>query len=234
MSRDPAWGRLRHAALSRPTRGQAIIGVLCALLGFGIVQQVSSVRTQSPFASARTEDLVQILDSLDQRSQRLDAQITTLTAARDRLRSSRDAEAAAAKERQRRADEVGILAGTVAAQGPGVVVTLTGEVTAGLVLDTVQELRDAGAEAMEINGQRVVVSTAFTDSDTAVLVNGKAVGGPKRPVVIRAIGNSATLATSLTIPGGVVETAAADGVRVTIVKAKTVTVRAVVPAPTRS
>ena len=78
MSRDPAWGRLRHAALSRPTRGQAIIGVLCALLGFGIVQQVSSVRTQSPFASARTEDLVQILDSLDQRSQRLDAQITTL------------------------------------------------------------------------------------------------------------------------------------------------------------
>ncbi|HCK78534.1 MAG TPA: hypothetical protein DHW34_00790 [Actinobacteria bacterium] len=234
MSRDPAWGRLRHAALSRPTRGQAIIGVLCALLGFGIVQQVSSVRTQSPFASARTEDLVQILDSLDQRSQRLDAQITTLTAARDRLRSSRDAEAAAAKERQRRADEVGILAGTVAAEGPGVVVTLSGEVSAGLVLDTVQELRDAGAEAMEINGQRVVVSTAFTDSDTAVLVNGKPVGGPKRPIVIRAIGNSATLATSLTIPGGVVETAAADGVRVTIVRAQTVTVRAVVPAPTRS
>ena len=56
-----------------------------------------------------------------------------------------------------------ILTGTVAATGPGVTLTIDdpdGSVTAATLLDGVEELRDAGAEAIEINDSvRVVAST---------------------------------------------------------------------------
>ena len=64
---------------------------------------------------------------------------------------------------------LGILAGTVPATGPGVTITIDdpdGAVTRPTLLDGVEELRDAGAEAIEINDSvRVVASTSFTDGD---------------------------------------------------------------------
>ena len=62
---------------------------------------------------------------------------------------------AALAETQRRAKVLGILAGTLPATGPGVVVAITdpqGKVRANVVLTVVQELRDAGAEALQIEG----------------------------------------------------------------------------------
>ena len=59
---------------------------------------------------------------------------------------------------------LGILAGTVAAEGPGIVVTIDGVDDAALLLDTVQELRDAGAEAIQLGDVRVVASTYFTQA----------------------------------------------------------------------
>ncbi|MCX6419365.1 MAG: DUF881 domain-containing protein, partial [Actinobacteria bacterium] len=150
------WRRLRNVLFAKPSRDQLVIAVLCAILGFAVVQQVSIVNSDEVLATARSEDLVQILDSLDQRNQRLDAELATLKDTKARLESGQDAAATAAKERQIRDAELGILAGTLAAQGPGVVVTMTGPVTSSLLLDAVQELRDAGAEAIQINQVRVV------------------------------------------------------------------------------
>ena len=225
------WRRLRNVFFAKPSRDQLLIAVLCAVLGFVVVQQVSIVNSDEVLATARSEDLVQILDSLDQRNQRLDSELTTLKDTKARLESGQDAATTAAKERQVRDAELGILAGTLAAQGPGVVVTMTGPVTSSLLLDTVQELRDAGAEAIQINQVRVVAQTAFeAGANDAVVVGGVTIGKGTGTYRITAIGDSATLASSLRIPGGVVESAKTDGVKVLIVEKSEVKVSAVVAA----
>src|SRR5207342_2846105 len=71
--------------------------------------------------------------------------------------------------------------------------------------DAVQELRDAGAEALQVGDQRVVVSTWFGDppaGQKGVLVDGVLVHAPYE---IRAIGDPRTLSAALRIPGGVVD-----------------------------
>ena len=225
------WRRLRNVFFAKPSRDQLLIAVLCAVLGFAVVQQVSIVNSDEVLATARSEDLVQILDSLDQRNQRLDSELTTLKDTKARLESGQDAATTAAKERQVRDAELGILAGTLAAQGPGVVVTMTGPVTSSLLLDAVQELRDAGAEAIQINQVRVVAQTAFeTGANDEVVVGGVTIGKGSGTYRLTAIGDSATLASSLRIPGGVVESARTDGVTVVIVEKSEVKVSAVLPA----
>ena len=225
------WRRLRNVFFAKPSRDQLLIAVLCAVLGFVVVQQVSIFNSDEVLATARSEDLVQILDSLDQRNQRLDSELTTLKDTKARLESGQDAATTAAKERQVRDAELGILAGTLAAQGPGVVVTMTGPVTSSLLLDAVQELRDAGAEAIQINQVRVVAQTAFeTGANDEVVVGGVTIGKGSGTYRLTAIGDSATLASSLRIPGGVVESARTDGVKVVIVEKSEVKVSAVLPA----
>jgi uncharacterized protein YlxW (UPF0749 family) len=108
---------------------------------------------------------------------------------------------------------------------------MTGPVTSSLLLDAVQELRDAGAEAIQINQVRVVAQTAFeAGANDAVVVGGVTIGKGTGTYRITAIGDSATLASSLRIPGGVVESAKTDGVKVVIVEKSEVKVSAVLPA----
>ena len=61
-----------------------------------------------------------------------------------------------------------MLAGTVPVTGPGLVVTVedpNGSVTYDTLIDIVQELRDAGAEAVAVNDIRIGVATAFAERD---------------------------------------------------------------------
>jgi uncharacterized protein YlxW (UPF0749 family) len=167
---------------------------------------------------------------LDQRSARLDSEITELEQTRERLAGARDKEAAAQAEREQRDRELGVLAGTVPAQGPGVALRFSGPVKSVLLLDTVQELRDAGAEAQQVADVRIVASTSFLDGPTpgTVIVDGVTVTAP---FVLKAIGAPATLTSALRIPGGISDAAAADGVQLTIAASPEVSIDAVRPLP---
>ena len=136
---------------------------------------------------------------------RLGNDARALEVTRDRLAGGADTSAEALKAAQERVDTLGILAGTAPAEGPGIVLTIDdpdGKVTSTLLLDALQELRDAGAEAVQIGDVRVVVDTYFTDTPTGIEVSGKRV---RSPYVITAIGGSATMASAMDIPGGVNE-----------------------------
>ncbi len=68
------------------------------------------------------------------------------------------------------------------------------------LLDGVEELRAAGAEAIEFNDEvRVVAQTSFEDADRGVVVDGQRIAAP---YVIDVIGNPDTLATTLDFIGG--------------------------------
>ncbi|HEV2685897.1 MAG TPA: DUF881 domain-containing protein, partial [Actinomycetota bacterium] len=111
---------------------------------------------------------------------------------------------------QQQLEAVQILLGLVPVKGPGIVMTFEDPKTTmgpDVLLDTVQELRDAGAEAIEISGVRIVASTAFTGAPGALRIGGTPVS---QPYELKAIGPASTLAEAMRIPGGVVDSLAAD------------------------
>jgi uncharacterized protein YlxW (UPF0749 family) len=207
--RSPEGDRRERPSRARgplPRRSQLLVGLLCATLGFALAVQVHTTRSTPSLAAARPEDLVSILDDLTARGDRLRAEADSLTATRDRLTAGGQESTAALDEARQRADTLGILAGTVPATGAGIVLTITdpqASVRSDVLLDTMEELRDAGAEAMSVSGVRVVTSTYFLDRDGGVEVDGRLL---RPPYVFLVIGDPRTLAAALDIPGGVLDT----------------------------
>ncbi|MFU8874207.1 DUF881 domain-containing protein [Micromonospora sp. SL4-19] len=194
----------------RLTSAGAMIAVLLALLGFTLVVQLKTTSTDPTLAATREEDLVRISSDLDSRERRLRQDIAALEDSQRQLRSGEQGRQAALDEATRRADELGILAGTLPAVGPGLSVRFQGgdkAMSSMRILDAVQELRGAGAEAMQILGSdgsavRIIASTYFVDAQGGgLMVDGRRLTGP---YTILVIGDSATMRTALNIPGGVV------------------------------
>lgn len=113
--------------------------------------------------------------------------------------------------------EARFLAGLTPVQGPGVVVTLTdskkpfpapmpvGVTPPNTIHDSdinqvVNELKAAGAEAVAVNGQRLVATSSIRSAGPTVFINSV----PQAPpFVINAIGDPKALASALNLPGGI-------------------------------
>ncbi|HET7173432.1 MAG TPA: DUF881 domain-containing protein [Nocardioidaceae bacterium] len=219
--------RLLDGLLGRPSRGQVIVAVLVMLLGFAAAVQMHITHTSNDFAGQRRQDLVDLLDSLSSAADRADAQISELQRTRSKLQSQSRAKAAALAEDRRRLQVLGILAGTLPATGPGVIVTIDdprGTVSAAAILNGIEELRDAGAEAIQINHRvRVVASTYVTDGDGGIIVDGHQLAPP---YVIDAIGSAHTLGQAVVFPGGLSDDVSALGGKVSVQQAGKVVVSA--------
>jgi uncharacterized protein YlxW (UPF0749 family) len=216
-------------ALRSPSRGQAVAAVLLAVLGFAAVTQVRANGRDDSYVGARQGDLIQYINSLSLASQRAESEIGRLQATRDALGSDTESRRAALSRAREQADTLGILAGTVPAVGPGVRVTVTASgngVGTNQLINGLQELRDAGAEVIELNGKvRVVAQTSLQDtSGGGVLVDGTLL---RSPYVIKAIGDPHTLATALDFAGGFVSEVRGVGGKVRIAQVDSVQVTTV-------
>lgn len=220
------------AAPAPPTsnrRAGLLIGVLCLVLGFALAVQVRTTSDASGLSAARPEDLVRILDDLSAREDRLRQDIAGQEDLRDRLASGDDQAATALDEARQREQQLAILAGTVAAEGPGIELTVSdpgAEVGPEVVLDAIQELRAAGAEALQVGNVRIGVSSAVTGQPGELVIDGIALTAP---YTVLAIGDPQTLQTALTIPGGVVNTVSRAGGEAVIEEQDSVRVSALRP-----
>jgi uncharacterized protein YlxW (UPF0749 family) len=209
-----------------------LIGVLTLLLGFAFAVQVRSNDQDTQLAGAREEDLVRILDDLNAREERLRQQLADQRSALQELSSSDSQTAAAVEEARRRTEAIGILNGTIAAQGAGLRMTIHDPEQAVRVadlLDAVQELRGAGAETMQIDDVRVGVSTAVTGQPGDLMIDGHPISAPYEVLVI---GSPQDMETALNIPGGVVQHIGNRGGSVDIVQAPDIVVDALRPLDT--
>ncbi|HET9945639.1 MAG TPA: DUF881 domain-containing protein [Actinomycetes bacterium] len=237
---EPVRGRarLRSALHPRGTRAQVVAALLCGVLGFAAAVQVRSTQDEG-LSGLRQTDLVRILDDVSERSARLQTEARELQETRDRVTG--DDDQAALQEARDRTRVLGILAGTLPARGPGIQLTITdpeGEVGADVLIDTLQELRDAGAEAVEISSVdgpavRVVASTSFVEagepgSGAGVEVDGTVLRAPYRFVVI---GEPGTLATALEIPGGILEVLDQRGAQGVVTQEQSVEITSLRVAP---
>jgi len=199
---EAAVQRLREA-LFRPSRAQLIVGVLLAVLGFAAITQVRVNNTDNTYAGYREQDLVDALAGLSDTSQRAQLEINGLETTRRQLEQSRLAQSAALSAAQKQAEELNILAGLVPVTGPGIRLTVTEgprPVDVDAVLDTIQELRSAGAEAIQVNGKvRLVAQSAIEAAPGGLSVDGTLLTSP---YVFDVIGDPHTLAGALGLVDG--------------------------------
>ena len=238
-----SWQQLRSALRPGASKGHLLPALLCALLGFAVVVQVRSTQ-DAGLDGLRQTDLVRILDDVTERSDRLRTEARDLEDTRARVTGGTDGTRAALEEARERSRVLGILAGTLPAVGPGIELTISdpeGNVGSDVLLDTLQELRDAGAEAVEISSLdgpavRVVASTSFVDpaegvqegQPSRVVVDGTELTSPYR---FRVIGDSRTLAAALDIPGGVLDVLAQSEAQGVVDPSDEVTIASLRAAP---
>jgi uncharacterized protein YlxW (UPF0749 family) len=199
--------------VARRGRSQLVFGalavVLCVLLGIAIVTQARQTESGDSLETARPADLLVLLDSLQQREAALNTEVADLQRNLAQLQASGSNDQAAIENAQARLAALSILIGTVAATGPGVTLTIEDKapgVPAETMLDVINELRAAGAEAIEIRGGsasiRVGVDTWVVGTPGALVVDGATLNPPYS---VLAIGDPPTLAAAMNIPGGAMD-----------------------------
>ena len=207
---EPSAGRVRRA-LTQPSRRQAVVAVLLAVLGFAFVVQVRDTAANDTYAGLREDELIQVLDGLTGTAERARREVDRLDARRDELLDESRARAAALDEAEQRVRTLNIVAGLVPVSGPGLRITITestSRVAVGSLLDTVQELRTAGAEAMEFNDAiRLGADSHFEDAVGGIELDGRLL---ESPYVLEVIGDPHLLQTALAFSSGPVETLQSD------------------------
>lgn len=205
-----SWRRIGRALAPRATRAQAMAGLLCALLGFAIVVQVQQNRSDG-LSTLRQDELVRILDEVTQRTEELEAEASALRAQRSELVTGSDTRRAAREAATERAAIQGILAGRLPAQGPGIELTIRDprrEVPALVLYNVLEELRNAGAEVVQLDEIRITASSWFLDTAQGVVVDGTVVEPPYRWL---AIGDPEVISPALNMPGGALATVRSNG-----------------------
>jgi uncharacterized protein YlxW (UPF0749 family) len=224
----PEVARRRLArALLHPGRGQVVVAVLLAVLGAAAVTQVRLAGSDNEYAGLRQADLIQALNGLQAASRRTQQDINDLQATRDSLRDNNEKTATALDQARQQLTTLGVLAGTLAAHGPGVRITVTvpdSHLSVNLLLDGIEELRDAGAEAIEINDSvRVVAQTSFESASGGIDVDGRVLHSP---FTLDVIGDPGSLTTALKFPGGFVDDISLDEGKVSIRQSQDIQVTA--------
>lgn len=230
-ARQDGASRLK-AALVHPSRHQLIVGALMLVLGAGAVLQVRLVNSDDDYSGMRQPELIQVLNGLNAAARRNERALEELERTRDGLRSQTAKRQTALEQAREELTTLGILAGTLPATGPGLRVTVEmpedEALTTNQLLDGLEELRDAGAEAIEINDSvRVIAQTSLQDTIEGLEIDGALL---RPPYVIDVIGDPETLETALGVPGGFkddigtsgeVEVERLDDVEVTVLRTPT-------------
>jgi uncharacterized protein YlxW (UPF0749 family) len=204
------WRRLARTLRPRATPAQVLAGVLCAALGFAIAVQVSQSDADS-LSTMRESELVNLLDQTTRQADELQDQVAELDRTRQELQSGSTSREAALEAATRSAAVQGILSGRLPAVGPGITVTVSdpsGSVSALTLLNLLEELRNAGAEAVQLEDLRLTASSYVIAADDGVEVDGVVLSPPYRWT---AIGDPQTMATALSIPGGALAKVQVDG-----------------------
>ena len=198
----------------------ALAVVLCLLLGVAIATQARQTESGDALETARPADLLVLLDSLQQREAALNTEVAELQRTLASLQASGTSDQAAIDNARSRLAALSIMIGTVAARGPGVTISIDDPargVAPETMLDVINELRAAGAEAMEVNAGnlavRVGVDTWVVGKAGWLAMDGLMLAPPYS---VLAIGDPPTLAAAMNIPGGAVDSVERVGGTMTV------------------
>ena len=217
-----------------------ILGIVCLLLTTAIIVQIktikhSGVETNATFSEDSLRDeVLRWKEKSDNASEELSKVEKELE--KQRIKATQNDETSKSNEEEIKVSNA--VLGLSDVTGEGVEITLqdnqdvttetaTNDISYYVVhdidiLSVVNELKNAGAEAISINGERIINTTSITCAGNVAQINGEKVGAP---FIIRAIGKSETLYEALNRPGGYIELLNDSGIVSNIKKSNNITIQ---------
>lgn len=185
---------------------QLALTAVALVLGFIVVLQIRAQSGAADLAGRSAQDLTVLVANLNTRNDQLRGEIAALEGELGDLRTAQDRGQTSVDQLREDLARIEGWAGLLPVTGPGVRVRIEGPIHAGAVDDVVNELRNAGAEAIAIDGIRDVPGVVVTGDPGALTVDGTAAAGV---VEIEAVGDPGALGGTLTRAGGLVAQLAA-------------------------
>lgn len=185
----------------RRGRNQVTIAAVTFLLGILVVTQLRTQSSGTPFAGLSSQDLTVLVANLDDRNDQLRLETANLERELSTIQQNTQRGDASVDELRADLRRVRLYAGIDPATGPGVSITVHGPIDGGGLDDLVNELRNAGAEAMALDGVRLVPGIVALGPPGAVSLHGRTLADP---FTIDAIGAPDKLTGSLTRSGGII------------------------------
>lgn len=179
-----------------------LVVVLCALLGYGYVIQLNN--TDQTYESMSEEELIRLINETNSQVQKLEQRRDELNSQLESLKDTADKNAQAQEIARQNEETSGLLSGRLPAVGQGITVRISQgsnqDVDASVLFTLIEELRNAGAEVIQINDIRVVTSTYISDVKSGLECDGQEL---KAPFVVKAIGDPENLQNAINLAGGV-------------------------------
>lgn len=189
---------------SQAKRTQIAIAAVTMLLGILIVTQLRVHQSATQALQNATEsDLTQIVSKLDGEINTLRVEAADLRLQLFKIEQASNNSAEVMTESSKNLNNLKIIAGLTKVYGPGIKALVTDEdatLRAYDMVDIITELRVGGAEAISINGIRIVAATGISETQEAIFINQKQVAAPYE---VLAIGNPEVIHDALVIPGGI-------------------------------
>ncbi len=207
-----------------------VLGIMCFALTTGICIQIKTVKSTNSASSQNYEEnnlRAEVLkykekyDNLLKETEKIDAQLQEQIESATKNNSELE-------EAKNQINEGNKTIGLTEVTGPGVIITVAdSEIDSNSVVDAtdfiihdtdilkiVNELKNAGAEAISINNQRVILTTPIICGGNIININGERIGSPFE---IKAIGSPEALA-NLSRPGGWLSKLEKRGIKVSAIK----------------
>lgn len=190
------------------------ISIVCIVLSTAITVQIRTMEDENSVVSQAfaNSELKDTLLEWKEKSENAEAELEKSTIELEKIRQASTTNDNSSKEKQEELKKYNQLLGITDVVGPGIVLTVSDSSNEGTSIDLsnlivhdtdlrnlVNELANAGAEAISINDERIVNTTCITCAGNVIQINGNKVGSP---FVIKAIGNQESLYGAITRPGG--------------------------------
>ena len=190
----------------RAPQSQLLVAAVAFLLGLLVVVQIRSQSGGDRLATLSAQDLTLLVGNLNADNDRLRGEIASLQRQMDSLEVGGTRGASSVADIRTDLNRIRAWAGLDPVAGDGITITIRGPIGAAEVEDVVNELHNAGAEAIAIDDVRVVTGTVIGGLPGSISVDDTQLADP---FTIRAIGSKESLTGSLTRAGGIVAALAA-------------------------
>ena len=196
------------------TKAYISIAIICVVLATAITLQIRTMKKENSVVSQAfaNSELKDSLLEWKEKSENAEKDLEKSAKELEEIRQASTTNDNSAEEKQKELKKYNQLLGLTDVKGNGIIITVSDSSNDNTSIDLsslivhdadlrnlVNELANAGAEAISINDERIVSSTCITCAGNVIQINGNKVG---TPFVIKAIGNQESLYGAITRPGG--------------------------------
>lgn len=208
--------RLDIASARRPrATSRLAVAAVAALLGVLAIGQLRGQAGVPGLSGLSATELTQLIANLNAGNDRLRDEVDALGRQEQKLKDAHDRGQTTVGDLGSDLSRIRAWAGLSPVTGQGISILITGPIGGDGVEDLLNELRNAGAEAIAVDGVRIVTGSVVAGAPNALSVENHPIGATFE---IRAIGSPQILTGTLTRTGGVIAqvTSTYDAARITV------------------